>query len=91
MKRGGTRVRPYITALSLVNFVTGFVLFNANFVLLTSERDSVRATAMALVHLWRAFPPFLLGEGLVAGSWGGAWTLASRIILGSPISRVVFL
>jgi len=51
----------------LVNFVTGFILVNADFVLQASDDESVAANARTLVHIWRLFPPFLLGEGLVAG------------------------
>jgi hypothetical protein len=54
-------------ALSLVNFVTGFILVNADFVLQASDDESVANMAKTLVHIWRLFPPFLLGEGLVAG------------------------
>ena len=55
-----------IVALSLVNFVTGFVLVNADFILRNSEQAEIRATGETLSNVWRLFPPFLLGQGLVA-------------------------
>ena len=55
-----------IVALSLVNFVTGFVLVNLDFVMRSSEVDATRLAGERLSRAYRAFPPFLLGEGLVA-------------------------
>lgn len=55
-----------IVALSVVNFVTGFVLVNLNYVMRTSEHEGTARTGEGLAHVWRIFPPFLLGEGLIA-------------------------
>ena len=52
-------------ALSVVNFVTGFVLVNLNYVMRTSEHEGTARTGEGLAHVWRIFPPFLLGEGLI--------------------------
>ena len=57
-----------IVALSLVNFVTGFVLVNLDFVMRSSEVERTRLLGERLSRAYRAFPPFLLGEGLVAVS-----------------------
>ena len=57
-----------IVALSLVNFVTGFVLVNLDFVMRSSEAERTRLLGERLSRAYRAFPPFLLGEGLVAVS-----------------------
>ena len=54
-----------IVALSVVNFVTGFVLVNLNYVMRTSENEGTARTGEGLAHVWRIFPPFLLGEGLI--------------------------
>lgn len=54
-----------IVALSVVNFVTGFVLVNLDYVMRTSEHAGTAKTGEGLAHVWRIFPPFLLGEGLI--------------------------
>ena len=54
-----------IVALSVVNFFTGFVLVNLDYVMRTSEHAGTAKTGEGLAHVWRIFPPFLLGEGLI--------------------------
>ena len=51
--------------LSLINFCTGFVLVNLDFVMRASLDPSVVRLATRLAVFYRLFPPFLLGEGLV--------------------------
>ena len=64
-----------IVALSLVNFVTGFVLVNADFVLRNSERADVAAVGNTLAHVWRLFPRTTDERTNSGGEWSrfGAW------------------
>jgi ABC-type multidrug transport system ATPase subunit len=45
------------------NFITGFVFVLAYFIM--TNIDSTRALGMFLVHIFRFFPPYNVGEGLI--------------------------
>jgi hypothetical protein len=49
-----------------INFFTGFVCVMANFIMLSVEKTI--PTARTLVHVYRLFPPFNFGEGLIGMS-----------------------
>ncbi|KAJ1623330.1 P-loop containing nucleoside triphosphate hydrolase protein [Pavlovales sp. CCMP2436] len=67
-------------SLILMHLVAGFVLVMANLIMLSLDRT--KAAAKLLVWVWRLFPPFNFGEGLLALSQA----YYERLLLGRELS-----
>ena len=85
-----------------INFFTGFVCVMANFIMLSVEKTI--PTARTLVHVYRLFPPFNFGEGLIGmsrayfeafylgrGPPPFAWAVAGRSITAMVLECPLYL
>jgi len=88
-------------SIMVINFLTGFVFVLAYYVLINVPKT--RNLGLALVHFFRIFPPYLIGEGLINLSTtyyvnklqGGSlsyfdWTVTGRNLVYLSVEAVGF-